>query len=220
MKDQLPRIMDFKTATAIFLIWLLHLSAIIGVLSGEAGWFIPKTPWNLLVCTGLLIWVFPLDTLRKVGLFGFIFAAGIGAEWIGVHTGALFGTYSYGANLGPKLDGVPYLIGANWAVLSFCSGAVSNSWALPRGARVLFGGLLMLGLDYFMEGLAPAFDFWEFQGGEPPLYNYVCWFGLALLFQGGFQGLRLEGNRSFSAHLLAAQFTFFIALSGYSPTIP
>lgn len=220
MSRQLPLTMDFKTATGIFLVWLLHLSAIIGVLLGEAAWFIPKTPFNLLVCSGLLLWVFPLDTLKKAGLFCFIVLAGIGAEWIGVNTGFLFGTYSYGENLGPKIGGVPYLIGANWAVLSFCSGAVSNAWGLPRGLRVLFAGLLMLGLDYFMEGLAPAFDFWEFRGGEPPLWNYICWFGLAILFQGAFQGLRLDGNRGFSTNLLAAQFTFFIVLSGYPPALP
>ncbi len=201
-----------KTPIGIFLIWLLHLSGLIGILSGQADWFVPKTPLNLMLMALLFIWIFPLDTIRKTALFAFICVAGISAEWIGVHTGWLFGTYQYGENLGPKLDGIPYLIGVNWALLSFCSGCVSRNLPVPAGARILVGALLLIGLDFFMEGVAPVLDFWTFEGGMPTLWNYICWFVLAVLFLWGYEKLGIKGNKQFSLHLLGAQFVFFMSL--------
>jgi putative membrane protein len=201
-----------KIHLGIFLIWLLHISGLIGILSGQAAWFVPKTPFNLLLMALLFIWIFPLDTIRKTALFAFICVAGISAEWIGVHTGWLFGSYHYGENLGPKLDGIPYLIGVNWALLSFCSGCVSRNLPLPSWGRILFGALLLVGLDFFMEGLAPRLDFWTFQGGLPTLWNYICWFILAVLFLWGYEKLDIQGSRRFSLHLLSAQFLFFMSL--------
>ncbi|MDM9630728.1 carotenoid biosynthesis protein [Robiginitalea aurantiaca] len=202
----------YKLPLGIFLIWLLHLSGLIGILSGHSEWFVTKTPLNLLLMTLLFIWIFPLNTRRKVLLFAFICASGIAAEWIGVHTGLLFGSYHYGGNLGPKLDGIPYLIGINWALLSFCSGCVSSDLPLPKGARILFGSLLLVGLDFFMEGMAPRLDFWTFEGGTPPLWNYTCWFILSVLFLWGYEKIGIKGDRLFSIHLLSAQFVFFIGL--------
>lgn len=202
----------FKLPTGIFLIWLLHISGLIGILSGQAAWFVPKTPLNLLLMALLFIWIFPLNTSRKALLFVFICASGIAAEWIGVHSGLLFGSYSYGENLGPKLDGIPYLIGINWALLSFCSGCVSSSLPISRGARILVGAFLLVVLDFFMEGSAPELDFWTFQGGSPPLWNYICWFALSLLFLWGYERIGIKGDRVFSLHLLSAQFVFFIGL--------
>jgi putative membrane protein len=184
----------------------------LGILSGQAAWFIPKTPMNLLLMALLFIWIFPLNTTRKAVLFAFICIAGITAEWIGVHTGYLFGSYTYGENLGPKLDGIPFLIGVNWALLSFCSGCVSSNLPIPVIARILFGALVLVGLDFFMEGLAPVLDFWTFQGGMPGPWNYICWFVLAVLFLWGYEKLGIQGNKQFSLHLLGAQFVFFMSL--------
>ncbi len=209
-----------KTTISIFLIWLVHLSGLIGTLAGAGGWFLPKTPLNLILTTALLIWVFPVDTRRKAGLMAGIFVMGMAVEWVGVHTGYLFGTYAYGGNLGPRLDGIPYLIGANWAILSFASGNASQTWDLPVWARILIGAFIMVGLDYFIEGVAPIADFWAFEGGHPPLWNYICWFGLALLFQWAYQRSGIEGNRAFSLHLLCAVLVFFTGLNLYYGAFP
>ena len=202
-----------KSDAGIFLIWLLHLSGLIGILAGEAHWFIPKTPLNLLLSAVLLLWLFPVNTTKKIGLFCSIFLVGFAAEWIGVNYGYVFGSYSYGDHLGPKFGGVPLLIGVNWAVLSLSSASVSNLWALPKAARIFIGSALMVGLDYFMELLAPVFDFWTFEGGHPTIWNYICWFGLALIFQIAYQALNIRRDQRFCSSLLVAQFVFFILLS-------
>ncbi len=220
MKDLLNRIDSHKTGIGIFLLWLLHLSGLIGIAAGAGDWFIPKTPLNLILTSLIFFWVFPVKSAVKIWYAVFVFVLGMAAEWVGVHTGYLFGTYSYGENLGPKLDGVPYLIGVNWALLSLASGSLSTSWKVSKPTQVMIGALIMVGLDYFIEGVAPRMDFWSFEGGAPPFWNYICWFGLALLFQWVYQRSGISGNRTIALHLICVQLAFFILLGLLFPAFP
>ena len=220
MKALIKTVESKKTGVGIFLLWLLHLSGLIGITAGAGDWFIPKTPLNLVLTSLVFFWVFPLDSRQKIKYTAFVFILGMAAEWVGVHTGYLFGVYSYGANLGPKLDGIPYLIGINWAILSLASGRLSDLWNVPKPVRITIGALLMVGLDYFIERVAPVMDLWTFQGGTPPLWNYICWFGLALLFQWVYQRNHISGNRTISLHLLLVQLVFFIYLNLLFSTLP
>lgn len=219
MKALLEKIDSHKTAIGIFLLWLLHLSGLIGIAAGAGDWFLPKTPLNLILTSLIFIWVFPVKSRVKVWYAASVFVLGMAAEWVGVHTGYLFGTYSYGENLGPKLDGIPYLIGVNWALLSLASGSLSTSWKAPKPIQVGIGALIMVGLDYFIERVAPFMDLWRFEGGTPPVWNYVCWFGLALLFQWAYQRAGISGNRAIALHLICVQLVFFTFLSLLSPAL-
>lgn len=200
-----------KTHIAIFTIWLFHVSALIGILLfDQTSWFISKTPLNLFLCFLLLAWVFPLRKQKEILLFGALFLAGMLAEIIGVQTGVLFGDYTYGDNLGPKFYGVPLTIGTNWAVLTFITGCIANTWTGSPSFRVIAGVALMLFLDLLLEGIAPPFDFWEFSGGVAPIFNYICWGLLALLMQIAYNYLKIKGNYRFSLHLFLAQALFFL----------
>ncbi|MBL7472524.1 carotenoid biosynthesis protein [Robertkochia sediminum] len=200
-----------KATIAIFTVWLFHISALIGsLLFDQTSWFITKTPLNLLLCLFLLVWVFPIRRQKEILLFGTLFLAGMLAEITGVQTGILFGDYAYGENLGPKFYGVPYTIGINWAVLSFITGCIANTWISFPVLRVIGGVALMLLLDVLLEGIAPPFDFWEFSGGDAPLFNYICWGLLALLMQIAYNYLKIKGNYRFSLHLFLAQACFFL----------
>jgi len=135
---------------------------------------------------------------------------GMLAEWIGVHYGILFGTYSYGANLGAKIDGVPLLIGINWALLTFITARIAQYLSKNNILQILLGATLMLLLDYFMEHSAPRFDFWEFKDGLAPLKNYITWFLVAVLFHTLVKWIKITGDLRFSMHLYAAQLLFFV----------
>ena len=204
---------SYRLSCAIFLIWLFHLSGLIGILLGHSEWFIPKTPWNLLLSGLLFLWVFPVRSGSSWGLFIGFALAGMVVEWIGVHSGWLFGDYAYGDNLGIKWNGVPLLIGLNWALLGMASGSVASRWAKRRVWRILTGASLMTLLDLAIEPVAPGFDFWEFEGGHAPWTNYAGWFGVALLFQAAYQRWGPENGYPISANLLAAQFAFFLPLA-------
>ncbi|MEL6916944.1 MAG: carotenoid biosynthesis protein [Bacteroidota bacterium] len=204
-----------KTTIAISIIWLFHISACIGISIGFQDWFISKTPINIILFSFLFLIVYPLDTLKKFMVFTLFFSGGMFAEWLGTNYGILFGNYTYGVNLGPKLDGVPFLIGINWSVLTFVTASVASKLVKKVWLKIVLASLLMVLLDYFMERIAPIFDFWMFEGTEAPLENYITWFIVALFFQTILQLFRITGNNVFSLHLYLSQLFFFAYFSAY-----
>lgn len=194
---------------AIQTIWLFHLTAIIGVSIGFFDFFIPKTPLNLSLAFCLLIAIFPINSIKHIGLTIVFFLAGMLVEWIGVHNDFLFGAYEYGQNLGPKIDGVPLLIGVNWAVLVIITGMIASEFTMPTIGKVLLGAFLMVFLDFLMEHTAPVFDFWTFTGGLAPLRNYIAWFVVAAILHSIFQAAKMKGDARFCANLYGCQFLFF-----------
>ncbi|MFN2335752.1 MAG: carotenoid biosynthesis protein, partial [Bacteroidales bacterium] len=47
-------------------------------------------------------------------------------EAVGVNTGRIFGTYTYGKALGPALWNTPVIIGLNWFLLIYCTNVISR----------------------------------------------------------------------------------------------
>ena len=143
-----------------------------------------------------------------------IFWTGILVEFLGVNYALLFGEYTYGKNLGPKLFGVPFLIGMNWVILTTISGSISNY--IFKGRKIpsiLLGSLLMLFIDFFIEPVAPTLDFWEFKGSIVPLSNYSGWLITGLFTQCFYQLLFKHKELNFSVNLYLAIFVFFLILS-------
>lgn len=197
-----------KIKFGVFLIWLFHISGLLGIYFGDQDWFIVKSPLNLSVSLIIFIWLYPINTIKKISVFGIFFLLGMFAEWLGVNFGVLFGNYSYGENLGFKLSGVPYLIGTYWALLTFITAEIAKKLVANRWAKITTGSLLMVFLDFLMEKNAPAFDFWQFIG-VIPLENYITWFLIGFLMHLIFEKSKLEGNSQLSIHLYCAQVIFF-----------
>jgi uncharacterized membrane protein len=205
---------DLKSLS-IFIIWLFQLSAIIGISMGHYDWFISKTPLNLIIAAILLTIHFPIDNFKKVVVALVIFASSLLIEWIGVHFGFLFGVYEYGKNLGLKIDGVPLLIGVNWAVLILSTAAIADRWVKSILLKILLGALLMVFMDFFIETSAPPFDFWIWASGVAPLRNYIAWFIVSALLHTFYHRTKMKGDFTFSCHLYAAQLLFFIYFYGF-----
>jgi len=204
-----------KSELAIRIIWLFHISGIIGVSLGFFEFFIPKTTLNLSISFLLLLWVFPVNSWLKGGATLLFFLTGMFVEYLGVNYGLLFGEYQYGENLGLKFRGVPWMIGVNWSMLVLITGVIANKLKLAKFFKVIIGASLMILLDLPMELAAPIFDFWEFSGGVAPLQNYLAWFGISAILHAVFQGLDIKGNFKFSFHLYLCQFIFFTYFYGY-----
>ena len=194
---------------SIFTLWLFHITAMVGVSIGYFDFFITKTPLNLIIALCLLIINFKIDTIKKATIMMLFFTVGIFVEWIGIHYDFLFGAYSYGLNLGWKLDGVPWLIGVNWALLILITGAVANKIKAGFWLKVFFGAFLMVFLDFFMEVPAPIFDFWTFKNGIAPLQNYIAWFAIASGLHVIFQRANIFGNFKIAIHMYVCQLVFF-----------
>ena len=143
-----------------------------------------------------------------------IFWTGIFVEFLGVNYGLLFGEYSYGRNLGPKLLGVPFLIGMNWVILTTISGSISNY--IFKGKKImaiLSGSVLMLIIDFFIEPVAPTLDFWEIKNSIVPFSNYTGWLVTGIFTQFLYQFLFKEKELTFSINLYFAIFVFFLFLN-------
>lgn len=201
-----------RSKIAISILWLFQLSGIVGILLGFEEWFIEKTPVNLIVQLGLLFWVFSILDSKKIGLFVLLFTLGMLAEIIGVNTSYPFGEYYYGSNLGPKILGVPYLIGCNWAILVFISASLAKKLTSKSWLQALFGAVLMLSLDIPLEIIAPKFDFWHFSQGVG-INNFISWFLIAFLLHLLSIPFKIEGKTSFSAHFYTSQLLFFVVFA-------
>ena len=191
-------------------LWLFHISGIIGISLGYLDWFASRTSLNLVILSLALFIFFPVNKLKSILVFISLAFLGILVEYLGVNYGLFFGEYAYGENMGPKVGGVPWLIGLNWALLTLVTGTMANYLAEHWFLKALLGTFLMLLLDIFMEASAPVFDFWEFKGGYAPIDNYIAWGIVAFIMHLIFNAFKLKGNLFISLHLFFVQLVFFI----------
>lgn len=198
-----------STTIGILILWLFHISGILGIYFGNKEWFISKSSITLTISLCIFFFLYPLNEKKHYLLF-FLFAfIGMLAEWLGVHYGLFFGDYAYGANMGPKLDGVPYLIGAFWALLTFMTAEIARLIVSKKWQVVFLAAALMVFLDLLMEKSAPIFDFWAFEG-QVPINNYISWFVIGLLLQTILAQFKVSGKKSIAIHLYTVQFVFFM----------
>ena len=195
---------------SIFFLWLINISGFFGITSDQNEFFLSTTPYVLSLTLLLLILNHDLsDKKSKIGLI-LIFLFGLIVEILGVNYGLFFGEYSYGANLGPKIYEVPYVIGFNWVLLIIATGSVSDK--LIKGKeiyKILFASFLMVLIDLFIEKSAPKLDFWEFVISPVPFSNYLWWFIFSLCFQYIFFKTVKTKEYNLSSNILVIQFLFF-----------
>lgn len=196
---------------SIGIIWLFHVSGIIGILYGNSDWFISATPLNLSInfillllnCNGHKLF-FPMV------IIGFL--TGMITEILGVQWGWIFGDYQYLEALGYKVLGVPVLIGVNWALLAVITAAIAQQFYENIIMRIIIGVALMLFLDLLIEPIAPMLDFWVFEGGEAPLQNYIGWAAVAFFLQFIFHFFKISVEGWFPHQLYLLQIIFFTVL--------
>ena len=195
---------------SIFFLWLINISGFFGMLSDQNEFFLSTTPYVLSLTLLLLILNHDLsDKKSKIGLI-LIFLFGLIVEILGVNYGLFFGEYNYGANLGPKIYEVPYVIGFNWVLLIIATGSISDK--LIKGKeiyKILFGSFLMVLVDLLIEKSAPKLDFWEFLISPVPFSNYLWWFIFSLCFQYIFFKTVKTKEYNLSSNILVIQFLFF-----------
>ena len=97
-----------------FFVILFHLVGFLGFFFGYKELFTSLIPFHLLLMLLLLVWSYESFNSRFAVL---IYCLGFGIEYLGVHTGLIFGSYQYGDALGYKLASIPLLIGVNWVLL-------------------------------------------------------------------------------------------------------
>jgi putative membrane protein len=178
-----------KLLTPIRVLIILYIVGIIGVTLPLHKDFMLLTPLNLLTTFVIAVYA---DKNKNAGLYlvlAFCYLFGFFLELAGVQSGLIFGQYTYGATLGPKIWGTPLIIGINWAMLVYASVSISNSYftEFPIIVKAAVGATLMVLLDIFIEPVAVKFDFWSWASAPmnklivEPLENYIVWWLAAFL---------------------------------------
>jgi uncharacterized membrane protein len=192
---------------------LLHVVGAIGLSLPEyRDFFLLLTPAHLLT-TMILLLFFHKGWNEAFPIFGAAaFWIGFGSEIIGIHTGYLYGDYVYGPTLGPKLWEVPLVIGVNWFILSYLTGSIFHK--IPNDWYAAFlGATAMTALDYILEPVAVALDFWAWKWDTIPLSNYLGWFGVSFLVHLIWRKANFEKSNPIAAFLLITWIVFFTVLN-------
>lgn len=194
---------------------------IIYYLVGLAGMIIPAThelfkdltPFSLLLSIFLLYLYHDSFSTRFWLASLLILVLGFLVEVAGVETGVLFGEYSYGDTLGPRLFHTPLMIGVNWLMLVYCSLYIVRKYIDTPYFRAIVAAALMVVYDFALEPSAIYLGMWSWSGGAVPLQNYLAWFIIAFLLNSLADRLDLPARKNkLALPLFFIQLVFFIAL--------
>lgn len=212
----------------LYLALLFHITGVLGILfTPFKELFIYSTPLVLLTMFILLVNTQIKITKNHILFFLITFLIGMTTEIIGVNTGLLFGDYQYGQVLGPKIYGVPFIIGLNWFVIVFCSGALCaegiellqkklniNVTNVATSIFVIIGGAaIATSFDFILEPVAVKIQFWSWENGQIPLLNYICWFSISAILLGIKMFFKAIKFNTFATSLLIIQALFFLMLN-------
>lgn len=148
------------------------------------------TPWVLFISAGLVLYIsLAQDSVRgpiKPHLLWIVICYFItfALEALGVATGLVFGSYTYGSTLGLQLFDTPLVIGLNWVIVILgITIAVKRVFNHPLLVSISVGILAVI-FDIILEPLAidPRMDYWAWEGGDVPLHNYIAWFVISFVF--------------------------------------
>jgi len=207
------RFSSLITAYSIWIVGLLHVIGVIGMLSPFQEYFRLLTPFNLLM-SAFILWVNHRErNLQLLWYAIFIFALGFLVEYVGVRTGLIFGSYTYGSTLGPKLFNVPIIIGLNWLLVMYCIATLTDSLKIPILLKIISGTVLAVSVDWLIEPVAMHFDFWTWKDGIVPLQNYVGWFFTSMVMQSAYHLLKVKAENKLALPFYFAQLFFFLILN-------
>jgi len=208
----MKKILSDRFYLSLTLLVIVYLVGFVTVLLGHAETLMQLTPYNLLFASGILIYNAEGFNKRYGIWLLVVMLAGFFVEVVGIETGLIFGTYSYGEGLGLKWLDVPLMIGVNWGVLVFATAAFVQKLKLARWLKAALAATLMVSYDVLLEPVAIRFDFWSWAGGTIPLQNYLAWWIISFaMLLGAFYLVKNLRNR-LAVYVIGIQTLFFIVL--------
>jgi uncharacterized membrane protein len=208
----------FSPNTAIFILTILYIVGIGGFILKIHPDFARLTPINLLVSLGFALSFHPTWSPKFVFWCFVTMLVGFFIEVFGVATGQIFGSYKYGETLGFKLFETPLSMSVNWILTAYSSAALvslatkdSLNWFL----KSVLAAVLMVGLDGFIEPVAPKIDMWAWENGVVPFRNYLGWLLTSLPLQMLFFIFVKSAKNKVAVAVLILQFAFFILLNAF-----
>jgi putative membrane protein len=207
-------ILSDKALTAKLLLAVFFSVGIAGMaIPATRDRFISLTPLALILSiTALFFFHRPYSLKKEIILFVFIFLTGFFVEVIGVKTGRIFGIYKYGQGLGPLVLETPVMIGANWALLVYCTAVIADKLGGSDFIKIISGSAIMLAYDMILEKAAPLMLMWSFEGDDIPWRNFASWFLLAVIFHSLLKLFHIRIENRIAPFIIYVQAVFFIIL--------
>jgi putative membrane protein len=195
----------------ITIIIVFHIVGFIGLsISTLRPLFLQLVPWHLLLMLVVLVLSHKPFSLKFLLFLLLICSIGFFAEWAGVHTGWLFGSYAYGDTLGIKWDGIPLVIGVNWFLLIYSAGVIQQrSLSENPVGRAITGAIILILLDALMESVAERLGYWHWAGDHVPFKNYLSWFVVSVVMLFAFEKFSFAKQSIVATVFLLVQFVFF-----------
>ncbi len=134
-------------------------------------------------------------------------------EAIGVHTGLVFGEYTYGDILDPSFLGVPLIIGFNWVFVILGAACIAQHYLSRPLLFALITALITVVFDSFLEPVAIRLGYWTWETTYVPLHNYAAWFAISFAAAYALKRIRISFYTPVAIHYFIAQGLFFISLN-------
>ncbi|MFZ0391895.1 MAG: carotenoid biosynthesis protein [Calditrichia bacterium] len=207
----------------VFLLYFFLLAGGIWHITGLFQELMEKLALPVMVLTATLL--FAIQLVHTAGKYAFlrwtlfVFSLTFFVEWLGVHTGLIFGEYRYGEILNPLISGVPVVIGASWLAILLSSMNLVQKLAsrqIKESAlqSAILTAVLMVLFDLVMEPAVVKLGYWSWQQDTVPLQNYLSWFALGFLFSywAFRKKLVYRSSSDFAAHAYFAQMGYFLLI--------
>ena len=190
----------------------------------ENEFFAHATIINLLLMFFLLLYTQKQIDKPFIVFIISCFLIGFAAEVLGTGTGYLFGDYTYGTVLGPKIFEVPVIIAINWFIVIYCCGITISdllrkidriqkvdSSVLKSASLIIDSAMLAVFFDWIIEPVAVKLGYWTWKG-EIPFLNYLSWFVISVILMSIFRFTVKDTSNKFAVNLLLIQMMFFLLL--------
>jgi len=197
----------------VVVISAFYFFGIVGILSGYREWFVEKTALNLSLSFVLLIIYQNQYKSSLIWAFIFCYVIGFVAEYLGVNFGLIFGEYIYPETLGPKLAGVPLIIGINWFLITFCVASLVYYFNINSFLKVVIATIVTVLIDVLIEPVAMELNFWNWENNVVPIQNYLGWAVISFLIFSFYAVVKLPTKNKMSTILLFWQVVFFTVLN-------
>ena len=213
-KNFLERKEDIIFKYSLYFLLIIYSVGIAGHLIPEMrNLMIALTPATLFITGSVVLFnIFSKGNKKLLFWMIFIFAVTFTAEVIGVHTGLVFGSYTYGDVLGVRLFSVPLIIGLNWVLIILGAILLANKITGNLIASALIAGFLAFVFDFILEPSAVNLGYWSWEGGVIPLQNYISWFSLAFVSGLLFNLMKIKVASKLPVYYLLIQSVFFLTL--------
>lgn len=202
-----------KLKTAIFILFLFHISGVIAILfSPYRDLFLSLTPLNLLISTFLVGKFHSSFSPTQVKIFGLIAFLGFSVEALGVATGKIFGVYHYGPVLGWKIFETPLMIGVNWILLTYSMTYSWSKWIQNKWILALVSAFSLVLFDVIIEPVAINYNLWRWETENVPLQNFMAWGIVAFIFCYLIAKYKKDTENPLAPYLIWIQISFFSLL--------